>query len=189
MGSVFYAPLLTGLPAKSDTAALDKSFHSFRWHAASMISADAERPEAVKATAGRPWAAAWIEQGVVADTWIIRCCAGHKSSGGGLSLPFGASVGGGGGGAIPIGTRLRPGVPIPTWICNTVQVCHCAIPTHVDVKEAVGRGTIVARASHRSHVYRKRSRPYKRMFSPTLSGRRINRSTRRHFLVATLGGY
>ena len=77
--------------------------------------------------ARRPfWAEVWFSTGSnsvrIAHTWHCRCFTGQKSKGGGLSLPFGSSSGGGA--VTGSGTRLQPGVPIPTWICNTVQVYH-----------------------------------------------------------------
>ena len=58
---------------------------------------------------------------------FFYCAAGEKTKGGGggLSMPFGK---GAGGGAVEkvAGTRLRPGVPLPTWICDTVQVLVAA---------------------------------------------------------------
>ena len=62
-----------------------------------------------------------------------RLPAGEKQQKGkGLQIPFlhqvaaPIGVGGGGGGPRmpPVGMKLQPGVPVPTWICDTVSASH-----------------------------------------------------------------
>ena len=76
------------------------------------------------------WAVAWYRQLTCAylpfgsvSSRKISVSTGQKSSGiGGISLPFGSGAAGGGGGSQTAGLRLQPGVPLPTWILDTVQV-------------------------------------------------------------------
>ena len=73
---------------------------------------------------------------------VCQSCnaAGEKQQKGkGISIPFlqqlPAPIAGGENPRMPVGTKLEPGVPLPTWICDTVSARPCCVlPRHDSVR-------------------------------------------------------